>query len=97
MKINYFEDTDTALIHFTEKKVVETREVTENVYLDLDEQGNHVSMTWNTPERRQTLKIFHSREIEESRLLNPLHFFKVDFLGGSGLPHRHSGYLCNHK
>ena len=39
MKINYFEDTDTALIHFTEKKVVETREVSENVYLDLDEQG----------------------------------------------------------
>ena len=36
MKINYFEDTDTALIHFTEKKVVETREVSENVYLDLD-------------------------------------------------------------
>ena len=45
MKINYFEDTDTALIHFTEKKVVETREVSENVYLDLDEQGNLVSMT----------------------------------------------------
>ena len=33
MKINYFEDTDTALIHFTEKKVVETREVSENEYL----------------------------------------------------------------
>ena len=45
MKINYFEDTDTALIHFTEKKVVETREISENVYLDLDEQGNLVSMT----------------------------------------------------
>ena len=26
-------------------KVVETREVSENVYLDLDEQGNLVSMT----------------------------------------------------
>ena len=45
MKINYFEDTDTALIHFTEKKVVETREVSENVYLDLDEHGNLVSIT----------------------------------------------------
>ena len=42
MKINYFEDTDTALIHFTEKKVVETREVSENVYLDLDEQGKNI-------------------------------------------------------
>ncbi len=45
MKINYFEDTDTALIQFTDGEVVETREVSENVYLDLDASGNHVSMT----------------------------------------------------
>lgn len=45
MKINYFEDTDTALIVFTNRKVVETREVSENVYLDLDAVGNLVSMT----------------------------------------------------
>ncbi len=45
MKINYFEDTDTALIEFTSKLVAETREVSENIYLDLDENGNLVSMT----------------------------------------------------
>ena len=45
MKINYFEDTDTALIEFTTKEIVETREVSENVYLDLDRDGNLVSMT----------------------------------------------------
>lgn len=45
MKINFFEDTGTALIEFTSKPVVETREVSENVYLDLDENGNPVSMT----------------------------------------------------
>lgn len=45
MKINYFEETDTALIHFTDQEVVETRAVSENVYLDLDEAGNLVSMT----------------------------------------------------
>jgi uncharacterized protein YuzE len=45
MKINYFEDTDTALIHFSDREVVETREVSENVYLDLDSAGNLVSMT----------------------------------------------------
>ena len=45
MKINFFEDTDTAQIEFTSKAVVETREVSENVYLDLDENGNLVSMT----------------------------------------------------
>ncbi len=45
MKINYFEDTDTALIEFTEHEIIETREVSENVYLDLDAEGNLVSMT----------------------------------------------------
>jgi uncharacterized protein YuzE len=45
MKINYFEDTDTALIEFTSREVVETREVSESVYLDLDQDGNLVSMT----------------------------------------------------
>jgi len=45
MKINYFEDTDTALIEFTDRPVSETREVSENVYLDLDADGNLVSMT----------------------------------------------------
>ena len=32
MKINYFEDTDTALIEFTSERVAETREVSENIY-----------------------------------------------------------------
>ena len=45
MKVNYFEDTDTAHIEFTAHPVVETREVSENVYLDLDGEGNLVSMT----------------------------------------------------
>ena len=45
MKVNYFEDTDTALIEFTKQPVAETREVSESVMLDLDADGNLVSMT----------------------------------------------------
>lgn len=45
MKIRYFTDTDTALIEFSGKAVVETKEVSENLYIDLDEKGNLVSMT----------------------------------------------------
>ena len=45
MKIRYFSDTDTALIEFSEAPVVETKEITENLYIDLDEKGNLVSMT----------------------------------------------------
>ncbi len=45
MKIRYFSDTDTALIEFSNTPVAETKEITENLYLDLDESGNLVSMT----------------------------------------------------
>ena len=45
MKIKYFSDADTALIEFSDNPVAETREVSENIYLDLDDKGNPVSMT----------------------------------------------------
>jgi len=45
MKIKYFNDTDTALVEFTENPVEETREISENVYIDIDKKGNLVSMT----------------------------------------------------
>ncbi|HHT9120549.1 MAG TPA: DUF2283 domain-containing protein [Candidatus Hypogeohydataceae bacterium YC41] len=43
MRIRYFADTDTALIEFSGAPVVETREITENLYIDLDEKGNLVA------------------------------------------------------
>ncbi len=45
MKVKYFPDTDTAHIEFTDKEVYETKEISENIYVDLDENGNLVSMT----------------------------------------------------
>lgn len=45
MKIKYFSDTDTALVEFSNKKIAETREINENIYIDLDEDGSLVSMT----------------------------------------------------
>ena len=45
MRIRYFSDTDTALIEFADAPVAETKEITENLYLDLDEKGKLVSMT----------------------------------------------------
>jgi len=45
MKIRYFADTDTALIEFTDAPVAETKEITENLYIDLDSNGKLVSMT----------------------------------------------------
>ena len=45
MKIKYFEDTDTALLEFSDRTVFETKEINENIYLDLDEDGNLIGMT----------------------------------------------------
>lgn len=45
MKVKYFSDTDTAHIEFTEKAVQETKEISENIYIDVDGKGNIVSMT----------------------------------------------------
>jgi uncharacterized protein YuzE len=43
--MKYFSDTDTALLEFTDKEVYETKEISENIYVDLDSRGNIVSMT----------------------------------------------------
>ena len=45
MNVKYFKDTDTALLEFSDALVDETREISENVYVDLDKDGNLVSMT----------------------------------------------------
>lgn len=45
MTIKYFPDTDTALLEFSDKAIKETKALSENVYVDLDAEGNLVSMT----------------------------------------------------
>jgi uncharacterized protein YuzE len=45
MKVKYFSGTDTALVEFTDNEVSETKEISENIYIDLDHKGNLVSMT----------------------------------------------------
>jgi uncharacterized protein YuzE len=45
MKIKYFEDTDTALLEIGGGTPTETRELSEDIYLDLDETGHVVSIT----------------------------------------------------
>ncbi|MFH0924160.1 MAG: DUF2283 domain-containing protein [bacterium] len=45
MKVKYFPDTDTAHVEFTDKEVRETKEISGNIYVDIDGEGNIVSMT----------------------------------------------------
>ncbi len=45
MHIKYFEDTDTTVVELSTNAPVETRELNENLYIDLDNQGLVVSIT----------------------------------------------------
>ena len=45
MVVKYFEDTDTALLEFSCRPVSETKEISENIYIDIDGEGNLVNMT----------------------------------------------------
>jgi uncharacterized protein YuzE len=45
MRVKYFSDTDSAHIEFTDNEVHETKEISENIYIDIDANGNIVNMT----------------------------------------------------
>jgi uncharacterized protein YuzE len=45
MKVRYFEDTDTALVEIGTTVAHETRELTPDLYVDLDADGRVVSIT----------------------------------------------------
>lgn len=74
MKVKYFSGTDTALVEFTENKILETREVSENVYIDLDENGNLVSMTIEHAKNNAKLSEFSFQEISQ---VSPEHLEQI--------------------
>lgn len=65
MKIKYFSDTDTALVEFSDRDVVETKEINENIYIDLDGSGNLVAMTIEHARQQASLPFFSYEQIEE--------------------------------
>jgi uncharacterized protein YuzE len=63
MKIKYFRDTDTLLLTFTDNDVVETRDLSENVLLDLDENGNIVSITIEHARKQANMDDFSFQQV----------------------------------
>ena len=63
MKIKYFSDTDTAFIEFSDRQVQETKEINQNIYIDLDEKGNLVNMTIEHAKENSILPEFSYQEI----------------------------------
>ena len=64
MKIKYFSDTDTALFEFSDRKISETKEINENIYIDLDASGNLVAMTIEHARQQASLPYLSYEQIE---------------------------------
>jgi uncharacterized protein YuzE len=63
MKVKYF--SDTALVEFSNRKVSETKEINENIYIDLDSVGNLVAMTIEHARKQASLPFLSYEQIEK--------------------------------
>jgi uncharacterized protein YuzE len=63
MEIKYFPDTDTLLITFSNKEIVETRDISENVLIELDENGDLVSMTIEHAKQHMDVESFSYQKV----------------------------------
>jgi len=65
MKVKYFNDTDTAHIEMLDREVFETREISENIYIDIDEKGNLVNITVEHAKENAGLWEFSYEEVRK--------------------------------
>ncbi len=70
MKFNYFAETDSLYINLSDKKSVDSKEVSKGVVLDFDEKGNIVGIDID-----HASKIVDLKKIESSSL--PISSFAV--------------------
>ena len=63
MKVRYFADTDTLQIEFRDAPVAETRDLDENTLLDLDAEGNILSITIEHASTRTDAPAFSYEQI----------------------------------
>jgi len=73
MKIKYFLDTDTALVEFSDREISETKEINENIYIDLDASGNLVAMTIEHARQQASLPYLSYEEIGKESPNKVLH------------------------
>jgi uncharacterized protein YuzE len=78
MKIKYFSDTDTALVEFSGRKAAETKEINENIYIDLDASGNLVAMTIEHARKQASLPSLSYEQIEAEMPNKPLRRSRVN-------------------
>jgi uncharacterized protein YuzE len=68
VKLNYYPETDSLYIDLSEKKSMESREISEGIVLDYDEAGNLVGIDIDNASKKVQLK-----ELILSRLPSNVH------------------------
>jgi uncharacterized protein YuzE len=63
MKVRYFPDTDTLLITLSEKRIAETRDLTDNILVELDDEGRLVSMTIEHATQQTDIREFSFQQV----------------------------------
>ena len=66
MKITYFKDTDTLLVNFTNNEITDTKDLNENVLIEIDKNGNVVSMTIEHAQQQAGIANFSFNQVENS-------------------------------
>jgi len=56
MKLNYYPETDSLYIDLSEKKSIESREISEGIVLDYDAEGNLVGIDIDNASAKVQLK-----------------------------------------
>lgn len=67
MQIKYFQDTDTLLVNFIDSEIVETRDLNENTLIELDKNGNLVSMTIEHAEKKANMTDFSYQQVMDQK------------------------------
>jgi uncharacterized protein YuzE len=63
MKIRYFADTDTLYIEFRDAPVAETRDLDENILLEVDAQGDICAITVEHASERADIPRFSYEQV----------------------------------
>ena len=58
MELKYFPNTDTLLINFSQRDIVETRDINENILVELDRDGHLVSMAVEHAKQHMEIETF---------------------------------------
>lgn len=63
MKVRYFSDTDTLPITLSDKRVAETRDLNDNILVELDDDGRLVSMTIEHATQQTDVREFSFQQV----------------------------------